>query len=270
MSAGILFIDLDGTLVGPQGIAPRVWPALDALRAAGWRLAICTGRPGRGIALETARRLDPDGLHVFESGGVVMHAAGRVVAHHPLDPGAVASLAAVGADPMNADTTLEAYTADARFLCRQKTDLIRAHEELLGFSAELCAWPPSDALVRMQWVVPQDRWPALATAAASAMTLVAAHQGRSPKMPGVAFVSMTAPGVSKATGVRVVLEHFGLAREQAAMAGDDLNDLSAFAEVGRTFAPDDGNPAVRARATELIPGPALGGVADAAERLLRG
>lgn len=267
MSAGILFIDLDGTLVGPDGIVERVWPALDALRAAGWRLAICTGRPGRGIALATARRLDPEGLHVFESGGVVMHGSGRVIDHHPLDPRAVTALAAVA---LAEDVTLEAYTADARFLCRAKDDFIRGHEALLGFEAELSSWPPADPLVRMQWVVPHARWPALASAAASAMSLVAPHHGRSPKMPGVAFVSMTAPGVSKGTGVRRVLAHLGLDKEHAAMAGDDLNDLSAFGEVGRTFAPEDGHQEVRARATEVIPSAARGGVADAAASLLEG
>lgn len=254
----ILFVDLDGTLVGPRGVHDRVWPALNALRTRGWRIAVCTGRPGRGIALDIAKRVDPDGFHVFESGAVVMQ-RGKVVAHYAIAPDVVAETAALG---VTHGVTLEAYSADGRYLVRERNDYIERHEQLLGFASDTVAWPPSaHEIVRLQWVLPHADWPAFK---ARAGALIAMHEGRSPRMPDVSFVSMTALGVSKATGVRVVLDRLGLTREQAAMAGDNLNDLEAFDEVGTIFVPRDGAPAALARATHVISEPQYGGVGDIA------
>lgn len=262
---GILFVDLDGTLVGANGIAERVWPPLAALREAGYRIAVCTGRPGRGIALEVARRVDPDGLHVFESGAVVMHASGEVLVHHAIPAEAVSAMAALG---VAEQVTLECYSADARYLARERNTFITDHEALLGFAAEIVAWPPSAPLVRMQWVVLHEDWPRLQIAAAELLTGVAAHEGRSPRMPGVSFVSMTAPGVSKATGIRAVLERLGIPRADAAMAGDNYNDIEGFGAVGTVFVPVDGVAEALALADHPIPSPNDGGVAEAASLLL--
>jgi len=261
---GILFVDLDGTLVGANGIAERVWLPLTALREAGYRIAVCTGRPGRGIALEVARRLDPDGLHVFESGAVVMHASGEVIVHHAIPAAAVSAIAAVG---LAEAVTLECYSADARYLVRERNTFISDHEDLLGFGAEVVAWPPSVPLVRMQWVVLHEDWARLKVAAGTLLADVESHEGRSPRMPGVSFVSITAPGVSKATGIRAVLEALGLARADAAMAGDNYNDIDGFGAVGTVFVPVDGVAEALALADHRIPSPDEGGVAEAATLL---
>lgn len=258
---GIFFVDLDGTLVGPDGVADRAWPALARLRGAGVRIALCTGRPGRGIAADIARRVDPEGLHVFESGAVVMRGTGELVAAHTIPTDSVHALADLAT---HLGATLEAYTAQGRYLVRARDPLVRQHEALLGLAAEVVPWPPPEPIVRLLWVVPEPAWPALHRAATPAMRHVSAHSGRSPKMPGISFVSMTAPGVSKATGVRAVLDAFALDRVHAAMAGDDLNDLVAFAEVGLVFVPTDGAPEALARAHHVIASPSAGGVADAA------
>jgi hypothetical protein len=263
---GIFFIDLDGTLVGEHGIHDRVWAPLLALREAGVRLAVCTGRPGRGVAMDIARRLDPEGLHVFESGGAVMTTKGQLIADHPIAASAVADIAAFA----KAHTcTLEAYTADGRYLVPDRDDLVRAHEDLLGFEAELSpTWPPTLPLVRLQLVTPTTRWPELARLAAPSLAPVSAHEGRSPRVPGISFISITAPAVSKATGMRIVLDALGLAPALAAMAGDNHNDLDALRLAGTAFVPDDGRPEAQALAHHLIPSPSRGGIADAAAMLL--
>lgn len=264
---GVLFVDLDGTLVGAAGVAGRVWPALAELRAAGFRVAICTGRPGKGLALGYARRVDPDGLHVFESGAVVMDGHGRVVAYDAVPAPAIARVVTLGA---RHGASVEVYTASGRYLAAARDALIAGHEELLGFSVEIAPLPPQEAVVRVQWVLAQAAWPALreAARAGGALDGVVAHEGSSPWMPGIAFVSLTADGVSKGLGVRRVLAAYGLERAQAAMVGDNKNDLDGFAAVGRVFVPVDGGPEALALADVVIPGPAEGGVADAARALL--
>jgi len=262
--AGVLFVDIDGTLVGPAGVAARVWPALAALRAAGWRVALCTGRPGGGVARALARRADPGGLHVFESGAAVLTADGGIVHAEAMPDHMVAAAIDLGAAH---GATVEAYTADGRYLVAARDELVRRHEELLGVPAEIVPWPVADRVVRVQWVVPLARWPALAEAA-TGLSGIGLHEGRSPRMADVAFVAVTAPGVSKATGAEVVLDRYGVPPARAAMVGDQRNDVAVLRFVGTAFATEDGAEEARAVAQHLVAGPAGGGVADAAWHLL--
>lgn len=265
MNRGVFFIDLDGTLVGRDGVDERVWEPLCGLRQEGWRLAVCTGRPGRGAALEVARRLDEGGLHVFESGAVVLDTLGRVVVARTLAPELVVTVAAFGA---RHGVTVEAYTEDGRFLVGDRKDpLVRAHEALLEIDAEEALWPPMAPIVRMQWNLPTTRWQGLRAAAGAVMAGLSAHEGRSPRMPGVSFISLTAPGVSKASGVGAVLDAYGLSAAQAAMAGDNYNDLEALRLVRWRFVPSDGAEEARGLADVLIPPPEAGGVGEAARWL---
>lgn len=262
VNQGVLFIDLDGTLVGASGIHERVWEPLMALRQAGWRLAVCTGRPGRGVALEVARRLEPEGLHVFESGSAVLDTSGRVVQARTLEPLSVSAVATFGKVH---DVVVEAYTEDGRFLVETRAaSLVRAHEELLGLEASASPWPPTDRLVRMQWNLPTTRWAALREVARPVTARLSAHEGRSPRMPGVSFISLTPAGVSKATGMAVVLAAYGLEFEHAAMVGDNLNDLDALRLSRRRFVPSTGAPEALALADTIVGSPEEGGVADAA------
>lgn len=263
--AGVLFVDVDGTLVGATGVAPRVWPALERLRAAGWRVALCTGRPGRGQALDFARRADRDGLHVFESGAAVLTAAGAVVHADALAPDVVTAALGLG-DRFGAVN--EVYTADGDYCVRARGPLVAGHEALLAVDARVGPFPTDRTIVRVLWMLEDaaGTWPALRDAAA---TLDAdLHTGRSPRMPGVRFVGVTARGVSKASGVRRVLEAYGVGPDRAAMVGDNLNDLTALRCVATAFVAADGAPEALALADHVVPGPDDGGVADAVAHLL--
>lgn len=263
--AGVLFVDVDGTLVGASGVAPRVWPALERVRAAGWRVALCTGRPGRGQALDFARRVDPDGLHVFESGAAVLTTDGAVVHADALALDVIAAALALG-DRFGAVN--EVYTADGDYCVRARGPLVAGHEALLAVDARVGPFPTDRTIVRVLWMIEDaaDTWPALRDAAA---TLDAdLHTGRSPRMPGVRFVGVTARGVSKASGARHVLDAFGVGPERAAMIGDNLNDLTALRYVGTAFVAADGAPEALALADHVVPGPDAGGVADAVAHLI--
>jgi len=67
-------IDVDGTLLGSSGnVHPEVWGVAQRARTAGIHLALCSGRPAFGLALEYARRLDADGWHVFQNGASIVN-----------------------------------------------------------------------------------------------------------------------------------------------------------------------------------------------------
>jgi hydroxymethylpyrimidine pyrophosphatase-like HAD family hydrolase len=70
----LIGIDVDGTLVGSSGVIhPRVWEAAERARAAGIHLTLCSGRPAFALALDYAKRLDPQGWHVFQNGASIVH-----------------------------------------------------------------------------------------------------------------------------------------------------------------------------------------------------
>ena len=74
--AGLVCIDVDGTLVGSSGtVHPDVWAAAARARDEGIHLAICSGRPAFGTTADYAAHLDPTGWHVFQNGASVVNLA---------------------------------------------------------------------------------------------------------------------------------------------------------------------------------------------------
>src|SRR5262249_60893617 len=69
-------IDVDGTLVGAGGrVHPSVWEAARRACERGIHLALCSGRPAFGIALEYARLLEAGGWHAFQNGASIVNLA---------------------------------------------------------------------------------------------------------------------------------------------------------------------------------------------------
>lgn len=263
----LLFVDIDGTLHGVNGVHPDVWPAVEAARAEGLKMAICTGRPCSGVALEFARRLDPEGLHIFEAGVVVARADGRPVHIDGLPEGAFATVLELGRAH---GVVVEAFTAAGRYVVAERNALVRAHEEILetqAIEADLDALAEgADPVIRAQWLIP-EHGPALAplNAAIAERPELTVHLGRSPTMGEILFTGITGAGVSKASAARWVAEQQGSAADlsRAAMVGDGLNDLELIQAVGLPLAMANAEPAVKAAAARVMPSVDEGGVVQA-------
>ncbi len=239
MRVRLVFVDVDGTLVGRDGVPPCVWPKVESLRAKGVRFALVTGRPGRGEALGYARRLEPSGLHVFESGAVVLALSqdAHTLPATPLKVEALPEGAAREAVRLarRLGLPLEGYTAEGGFYVEGDSPLLRDHQELLGLQAEgadLLHLP--SPLVRLQVLAGAEA--PLGALLEGLPPGLQAHLAESPKMPGVRFVSLTKEGVGKLTAARFVAEAHGLSLEEAAMVGDGENDLELIRAVGMGIA----------------------------------
>lgn len=254
---GLCCIDVDGTLVGHSGVvAERVWEAAAAARAAGIRLAICTGRPGFGIARTWATRLDPTGWHVFQNGASVIDVGSGHSRSTPL-PHAIRDTLIARARAHG--RVLEMYD-DHGYAVERDEPRSRAHAALLRVPFALRAFAELTAPVRAQWLVDHD---ALAEILAEPCEGVVAVPSTSPIMPDTTFVNMTATGVGKDSGVRQVALAYGVDLADVMMIGDAPNDLGALAVCGHPVAMADADARVVAVAHTVVPDADKGGVADA-------
>ncbi len=256
----LVCIDVDGTLVGSSGTPTSgVWAAADAAVRRGQHLALCTARGAFGPTWGHARRLDPDGWHVFHAGAALVHAGTGAVRAEPLDPAMVAACASLAA---GRGWVFEHY-APADYTTDSAHPLAVAHAGLLGVPHR--ARPASSLegpCVRVQFVVPLAEAGAVVAAAPAGVEITVAT---SPVMPDVAFVTATPPGVDKARAIEAVAAELGVGMDEVMMVGDGHNDLAAIRAVGHGTAMGNAEPEVLAAARHVVGHVDDDGLAEALE-----
>ena len=271
----LVCIDVDGTLVGAGGaVHPDVWPAAERLRAAGVRLAICSGRPGFGAARGYAERLDADGWHIFQNGASIVHLGTRESRSAGLPAGAVDTLVARA---RASGRTLELYADDGYAVEQGPADTgdrARRHAALLGVpyapqSFEAFGRAREGRAVRAQWLVPHHDAPGVLAEPIDGTRLVPSS---SPVMADTTFVSVLAPGIDKVVAVRAVAAAYGLPLSAVMFVGDGANDAAAMAAVGtgggRPVAMANAEPEALAVATRIVGHVDAGGLAEALSEAL--
>jgi Cof subfamily protein (haloacid dehalogenase superfamily) len=254
----LIVCDLDGTLIGTSGkVEPCVLDAVDRVRAAGIKLAVCTGRPGFGQALRVAERIGPSNPHVFQNGAQVGYPDGEVLQVSALrERDAVALIQ----HAREAGYVLELYTTTALFVERS-TEISEAHARMLGVTAlvrDLSRVASEEPVVRAQWVLNDHDYREVA-----ALVLPDTEQSRatSPALPGTNFVSVTRRGVSKGSAVRQLSDALRIPLERIMAIGDSVGDLPMLDVVGRPIAMGDGDPTLLERFENAGPVEACGAAA---------
>ncbi|MEM7095135.1 MAG: Cof-type HAD-IIB family hydrolase [Actinomycetota bacterium] len=224
----LICIDVDGTLVGStHEPTDAVWAAAAAAVDRGQHLALSTARGAFGVTIDYARRLDPDGWHIFHNGASLVHTGSGEVRSTPLPEGVVEVAAEVSE---RNGWVLEVYSADD-YVADTAADPAIEHAAMLGL--EHRARPLTDLegeIVRVQFVVPLEvvKW-VQTEMAGLGIDVVSAT---SPVMPGTAFVSCTTSGVTKGTAIEAIAAELGTTAERAMMVGDGHNDLDAVQTAG--------------------------------------
>jgi Cof subfamily protein (haloacid dehalogenase superfamily) len=256
--------DLDGTLLDSAGeVSPRTRAALTACWDAGIPVVGVTGRGPRLLASVRAA-LDGRGIAVLAQGGYVVDLERDEV------------LRTVGLPRTEAAAVIEAIEDVAGELivavedASEQSEARRPLRVQHGFD-----WPypePSDVLPRHE-VLPQG--PVLKvflrSAALDQDELLARAKGvvdpRDAEVThaGLGFIEVLPPGITKASGLAVALERYGVGFGDVLVFGDMPNDLPMIAAVteagGRAVAVANAHPAVRAAAPELTSGHDVDGVA---------
>lgn len=259
--------DVDGTLVGPTPEASQqVVAAVHRAEAAGIRVGYATGRMRDAVAaLHT--QLATAGPHVLHNGAEV-RADGRTVSAQPLTPEEVDILLAIAGE--HEDLYLEVY-AESGFHVSAWDERARPHWDLLG--AE-----PSGVITGATQL-PTTTIPkaTFATFSEGALTWLLArldtlpvevgHAG-SPLTPGMSFVNVARPGVTKGTALRRAADHLDVDLSQVAAIGDAGNDLSMLAVAGTAIAMGQADARIREAAHLVVPDVGEDGVAIALDALV--
>jgi Cof subfamily protein (haloacid dehalogenase superfamily) len=251
-------IDVDGTLVGASGeVSPLVWEAADVARSKGIHLALCSGRPAFGLALEYARRLDPAGWHAFQNGASVVNLKSGESRSAALPPVAVKAFIA---EARATDNVLELYN-DKEWVTESTAAWAEEHAKLLGVPFDPRPFESLEGqAVRAQWLL---------TSAQAQQMMAIMHPGlevaqsTSPLMPDTQFVGFTRGGVSKASAMHTIAEQYGIDMQDVMYIGDSGNDLPALRVVGHPIAMGNADPAVIRAAERTVANVDDAGVAQA-------
>ena len=264
--------DLDGTLLDSDGeVSPRTRAALESCWDAGIPVVGVTGRGPR--LLDSVRAaLDGRGIAVLAQGGFVVDLERDEV------------LRTVGLPRDQAQAVIERIEAVAGELVLAVEDAAEQSEVSgplrvqHGFD-----WPYPEAafLLPRHEVLPDG--PVLKAFLRSATLgqdeLLARAKGvvdpadAEVTHAGLGFIEVLPPGITKATGLAIALERYGVGFGDVLVFGDMPNDLPMIGAVteagGRAIAVANAHPAVRAATTGLTSGHDADGVARYLEAILR-
>jgi Cof subfamily protein (haloacid dehalogenase superfamily) len=261
---GLVATDLDGTLLdASSAVTPRTRAALEACWDAGVPVVGVTGRGPR--LLDSVRAaLDGRGIAVLAQGGFVVDLERDEV------------LRTVGLPRDQAAAVIERIEAVAGELVVAVEDAAEqgeVHTQLRvqhGFE-----WPypePAHLLPRHQVLPPGAVLKAFLRSATLGQDELLAR-ARSVVDPadaelthaGLGFIEVLPPGITKATGLAVALERYGVGLGDVLVFGDMPNDLPMITAVtaagGRSVAVANAHPAVRTAAQHRTSGHDVDGVA---------
>lgn len=262
----LLVLDLDGTIIGRDGqVKQCIWDAVDKAKAAGMKLAACTGRPAFGVAQKIATKLGPDNPHIFQSGAHVAYPDGRTLRVTALKEEAVHQLVTAS---RKVRAVLELYTPSNLFVER-KTDLSDKHAKLIGVTAivrDLEDVAAQEPVIRAQWVLKLGGEESVISQAPAGLMVATAT---SPGLPGIAFVNITRNETSKASAVTYLAEQLRVPLNNVMAVGDSDNDIPMLDIVGHPRIMAESSAAINERFDQVLPSVEDCGVVSAIDQAMK-
>lgn len=248
-----IFFDIDGTLVSYQTheIPPRTVEALKALSRRGILLFPASGRPLLSMRF-LAERFPVDGW--VSQNGQLCYAGGKRIHQRAFTASQAEALLAFIQETGHVCQILEEDFVYVTGLC----DSLIAHRDLVQF--------------RMPEIAPAER---LLSHAMYQFVLYADEAGErrlAEMLPDVQTIR-AAPmcldaipaGGGKPDGMRAMMQHFGIAREETMAFGDGMNDISMLRFAGTGIAMGDAEDAVKAAADYVTASVDADGIVSAIE-----
>jgi 5-amino-6-(5-phospho-D-ribitylamino)uracil phosphatase len=252
-SITVAAIDLDDTLLRGDGtLSPRNEQSLHRWQAAGKRLVIATGRPGRSVNRSVAEALH--GLPLICYNGAEIHLDGHKI-YENLIPAAIARQLVEQVQQTSADYVVGLEIGGELYLNRHVERTSPFHvADLL----EVACRPAAKVLIFGDQLERLD--PVFAAVPAPARVL---HSSR------YKFVQILAATADKAEALRVLMEQWQVSLNAVVAFGDDTNDVEMVRECGLGVAMENAVAEVKAVAARITASNDEDGVAQVLEELLR-
>lgn len=272
----MIAIDLDGTLLSPQGkVTERTKAAVHRALGAGLLICFATGRnftESRAV-LDQVAHYD---TAVFVGGAMVMDTRQRVTLHRQLmEPELArqvcAELEAAGHAALALQDT---ETTGVDYLVSAEIEVNEATAQWMKVTA--AAWKrvkalstlPHDHTIRVGIVAPRDEIDAVKRQLAERFGERIYQQSVFVPAYEVEVLEVFDPSVNKWEGIRHVARRHGIEPEQIVAIGDDVNDLHMIRYAGLGVAMGNARPEVQALAKRVIGSNADEGLAAFLEELV--
>jgi hypothetical protein len=263
--------DLDGTLLrSDDTVSDRTRAALKAATAAGLLVVFVTGRPPRWLD-DVVDETGHVGVAVGANGAVIYDmAAEQIITAHTLDEALQLELTAALRDAFpSIEFAIEyghsfaaepGYTHDWRINPATDRRGRPIPPPRIGSLAEIIGAPAVKMLAK-------DR-DADADEFLAAATELVGDRATITHSSSFGLLELSAPGVTKATGLAEVAATHGIAQSEVAAIGDMPNDVPMLLWAGRSYAVADAHPAAIEAADETVGGNDEDAVAVLIESLL--
>lgn len=280
MGYKLLAIDIDGTLLDPEGqISPRVREAVRLAVEAGCLVTLATGRrqrPARLIAGDLGLKLP---LILYTGSLIYDTASNQALVHRPLSPAFL--------------TSALALIREAGLLPKVLQSPLKGEYIYLGPEAEDDAYSRAYAQDKVRFdMIRRLPYPELSRVE-DALTISVAGPGglitrlfeitrgrlecsifsyplRHKILEDLHGFDLIQPGVSKGVALRWLAANYGIKPEETLAIGDSLNDLEMIRAAGLGVAMGNASLEVKAQAGAVVAGNEADGVAEAIERFILG
>jgi len=270
MKYKLLVVDVDGTLLGRDGsISVDNSEALAKVRQSGVGVSLSTGRVPRAC-LNIIKQLSLDGYHIFFDGALVSNPnQSQEVYIQPLNKLIVPEVIEFARQN---DIYLELYSATRYFVERetQATDIHRQFFALEPIVIDLTKVINQERIIKAELMTftPDD------VAKARSFSLhfhdrLHFSGVRTPSYPGVEFINVVDPGVSKGKALAALVSHLGISTAEVMAIGDGTNDIPLLSSVGLAVAMDNAPDEVKAVAHHITLDVDHNGLAAAIKKFLR-
>jgi len=265
----LLIVDIDGTLVGKGGtISAEDRDALAEACRSGIKVSLSTGRVAQSC-VGIINQLSLDGNHIFFDGALVGNPEqGREVYVQPLSVEMVKQVVELAR--LN-DIYLELYSATHYFIERE-TWSADVHREFFDIEPNVVDFA---TLWNKERIIKGELFVSSAQEADKARSFQLQFNdslrfswANTPAYPGVYFVNVVDPGVSKGKALEALASHLGVSLSEVVAIGDGTNDIPLLSSAGLAIAMENAPDEVKALADHVTLDVEHSGLAAAIEKFL--
>jgi Cof subfamily protein (haloacid dehalogenase superfamily) len=275
MTYRLLAVDLDGTLMDPNGkLTDAAHQALAGAQDAGLEVVLCTGRRFR-TTLPVLRALELEGRAVLNNGAVVKDIASGKTLHRDylpaeLYPDVVALVREHGPPLVYIDSypdTTDILTEPNGKISPYQADYIERQAAHRRFVEDLVAAQRDDVILVSQMADLETLRPLEERVRQVLGARVKTHFLEN-KSYGGHILEILSPSSDKWAALAQVAAAAGIPQPEIAAIGDDVNDIELVRRAGLGIAMANGAEETRAAADLVVRSNAEDGVVEAIERVL--